>query len=66
MGVPPFPVDYSVLDYNYIAWEVRRLHLNCSGGSSGMRVEHLFPWFQESTREKEPDATQLLKVVAIL
>ena len=33
VGITPFPVDNSVLDDKEIAWEVRRLHLNHSGGS---------------------------------
>ena len=31
-----------------------------------MRAEHLCQWLREGTREKDPDGTQWLKVVAIV
>ena len=52
----PFPVDDSVpTDYN-IEWAVTRLRNHCSGGTSGMRAEHLKRWLataQKSEKEKD-------------
>ena len=43
-----------------------RLLLNRSGGPSGMRAEHLRQWLIAITRDDAPDATNWLKVVAIM
>ena len=42
--VTPFPVKESIPRESYIAEAVKRLHLNRSGGPSGMRAEHLRQW----------------------
>ena len=68
MGDPPFPflVDHLITDDEELAWAVDRLHLNCSGGPSGMRAEHLRQWLIAEMRDDSPDATNWLKVVAIV
>ena len=66
VGDLTFLVDDSIPEDEYITWEVSRLCLNCSGGPSEMRVEHLCQWLVASTRDDSPDATNWHKVVAIV
>ena len=65
---PPFP--FSVYDSipgdEEIAWEVRMLCLNLPDSPSGMRAEHLRQWLISATQDDSPDATNWLKVVAIM
>ena len=61
----PFSEDDYIPEDEEIAWEVLRIHLNCSGGPSGMQAEHLYQWLIASARDASPDATNWLKVVAI-
>ena len=56
----------SIPEDEEISWAVRRLCLNRSGGPSGMRAEHLRQWMIAATRDASPDATNWLKVVAIV
>ena len=49
-----------------IDWSVRRICLNRTGGTSQMREEHLRQWLIAATWDGLPDATNWLKVVAIL
>ena len=57
MGDLSFLVDDDILDDEEIAWEVRRLRLNCSGGTSGMQAEHLRQWLIDVMRDDSPGAT---------
>ena len=66
MGDLPFSVVDEIPEDEDIDWEVRRLHLNRSGGLSGMRAEHLCQWLIAATWDDSPDATDWLKVVAIV
>ena len=65
-GVQPLPVDDTTPKDADIAWAVRRLFRNRSGGPSGMRAEHLRQRLIATTWEDIPDATNWLKVVAIV
>ena len=68
MGYPPLPllVDDPIPEDEDIAWAVRRLRLIRSGGPSGMRVEHLRQWLIAVMWDNSPDATNRMKVVAIV
>ena len=44
ISIRPFQVDDSVAEEGKIEWVVKRLRNNCSGGASGMRVEHIKQW----------------------
>ena len=66
VGDLPFSVDDDTPDNEDIAWEVHRLCLNRSGGTSGMRAEHLRYWLISVTQDDSPDATNWLTVVAIV
>ena len=66
VGLHPFLVDDSIPEYEEIAWAVRRLRLNSSGGPSVIRVEHLRHWLHEATRDNTPDSTNWKKVVSIV
>ena len=68
MEDPPlcFLVDESILEDEEITWAVRRILLKCPGSPSGMRVEHLRQWLIAATQDDSPDATNCLKVVAIV
>ena len=68
MEDPPFPflVDDSIPEDEEIAWAVLRLCLNRSGSPSGMRAEHLYQWWIAAKQDDSPDATNWLKVVAIV
>ena len=68
MGDSPFHflVDDSIPEDGDIAWGVLRLCLNFSGGSSGMRAEHLRQWLIAATWDNSPDATNWLKFFAIV
>ena len=61
-----FFVDDDIPEDEEIAWAVHRLCLNRSGGSSGMQAEHLREWLFSATRDDSPDATNWMKVVAIV
>ena len=50
VGVTPFTVEDSIRNYEEISWAVCILHLNRSGGLSGMCAQHLCQWISESTR----------------
>ena len=52
-----FLMDDVIPEDEEIAWEVRRLCLNRSGGPSGMRAEHLRQWLIAATQDDSPDAT---------
>ena len=65
-GDLPVLVDDGILEDEEIAWTVRRLRLNRSGSLSGMRAEHLCQWLIAATRYDLTDATNCLKVVAIV
>ena len=56
----------SIPEDEEIVWEVRRLCLNPLGRPSGMRAEHLRQWLIAETQDDSPDATNWLKVVAIV
>ena len=62
----PFFVDDSIPEDEEIDWSVRRLCLNCSGGSSGMRSEHLRQWLIDAMQDDSTDATNWLEVVSIM
>ena len=62
----PFSVDYSIPEDKEITWAVLRILLNRSGGPSVMRAEHLRQWLIDETRDNSPDATNWMKVVAIV
>ena len=66
--VPPFHflVDGYIPEDEEIAWVVHRIFLNCSGGPSGMRAEHLRQWLISTMGDDSPDATNWLKIVAIV
>ena len=68
MGEPPFPflVDDSIPEDEDITWAVRRLLLNRLGGPSGIQAEHLHQWLIAAMRDDSPDATNWLKVVAMM
>ena len=68
MEDPPlcFSVDESILEDEEITWAVRRILLKCPGSPSVMRVEHLRQWLIAATQDDSPDATNCLKVVAIV
>ena len=66
VGVQPLPVDDSIPEDKEIAWAVRQLLQNRSGGLSGMRAEHLRQWLIAATWDDTPDATNWLKVVNIV
>ena len=51
---------------NEIAWAARRLLQNRSLVLLGMISEHLCQWFISATQDNTPDATNWLKVVAIV
>ena len=59
-------VDHEIPEGEEIAWEVRRIRLNRSGGIPRMRAEHLRQWLIPATRDDLPGATNWLKVVAIV
>ena len=48
----PFPVEYSVPVEDEIYWAVKQLRNHRSGGTSGMRAEHIKGWLVEA-RERE-------------
>ena len=66
VGGLPLSVDYGIPEDEEIAWEVRRLLLNRSVSTSGMRSEHLCQWLIATIQVDSPDATNLLNVVAIV
>ena len=66
MGVQPFLVDDSILEYKEIAWVVRKLRKNYLGGPSVMQVEHIHQWLIDATWYKIPDTTNCKKVIAIV
>ena len=66
VGGLPLSVDYGIPEDEEIAWEVRRLLLNRSVSTSGMRSEHLRRWLIAKIQDDSPDATNLLNVVAIV
>ena len=59
-------MDYSIPEDKEITWAVLRILLNRSGGPSVMRAEHLRQWLIDETRDNSPDATNWMKVVAII
>ena len=61
-----FLVDNDVPEDEEIAWAVCRLLMQCPGGPSGMRAEHLRQWLISATQDDPPDATNWLNVVAIM
>ena len=65
MEVTQFPVENLITGESEIAESVKCLRLNCSGGPSGMRVEHLHQWLQEATWEESTDAANWEKVAEI-
>ena len=66
VGDLPLLVDDYIPEDEEIAWAVCRLLLNCLGGPSGMRAEHLHQWLISETRDNSTDATNWLKFVDIL
>ena len=62
--VTPFPIKDSITEEAKVAEVVKRIRLNRSGGPSGTQVEHLRQWLWEAKREKYPDYTNWIKVVA--
>ena len=66
MGKLHFLVDNAIPEDGDIAWAVRRVFLKRSGGSSGMRSEHLRQWLIVAMWGKLPDSTNWKKVVAIV
>ena len=66
MGVQLFPADGSIQKEEDIAWAVRRISRNRSGGPSGIRLEHLRQRLTSTTRDDTLDATNWLKVVVIV
>ena len=61
-----FSLDDGILEDEEIAWVVRRLCLDRSGGPLGMRAEHLCQWLIAATRDDSPDTTNCLKAVTIV
>ena len=57
VGDIPFLMDDVIPEDEEIAWEVRRLCLNRSGGPPGMRAEHLRQWLIAATQDDSTDAT---------
>ena len=57
VGVHTFPMEDYIPVYEKISWAVYRLHLNHSGGPSGLRAEHLRQWLHKATWDEVPDAT---------
>ena len=58
MGMQPYPVEESIPEEEEdIAWELRRLCLNRSGGPSGMRSEHFRQWLIFATQDNTPYTT---------
>ena len=51
VSVEPFPVDYLVPTEEKIEWAVKLIYNHRSGGTSGMRAEHIKGWLAE-TRKK--------------
>ena len=66
VGKLPLLVDYGILENGDIRWEVCRIFLNCLGGHSGMRAEHLCQWMISVTWDDSPDATTWQKFSAIV
>ena len=62
----PLLVDYDIPEDEEIAWAVLKLHLNRSGGPSGMRSAYLHQWLIDAMRDDSPGATNWQKVVAIV
>ena len=62
----PFLVDDYIPGYEDTAWAVRRLRLNRMGSPPRMQAKHLRQWLIAVTRDKSPDATNWMKVVAIV
>ena len=57
VGVHPFLVDDFIPEDEEIAWAVRKICLNRSGGLLGMRDEHLRQWLHKAMWDDVPDAT---------
>ena len=66
VGVQPLLMEESVPEDGDIAWAVCRIFRNRSGSLSGMRAKNLYQWFITVTQDNTPDASNWLKVVAIL
>ena len=66
MGDLNLSVDDGITEDEEISWEVRRLRLNRLGGPSEIQAEHLRQWLIAETRDDFSDATNCLKVVAIV
>ena len=66
MGDLHLMADDDILEDEDIAWAVRRICLNRSGGTSGIRAEHFLHWMIALIWDDFPDATNWQKVVAIV
>ena len=56
VSVEPFPVDESVPTEDNIEWAVTQLHNHRSGGTSGMRAEHLKVWIAAARKKEREEA----------
>ena len=49
-------MDDSVTMEDEIGWAVKRLHNHCSGGTLGMRAEHLKGWLAAARKKYKEEA----------
>ena len=52
--VAPSPINDSIPMVENISWVVQQLQCHRSGGSSGMKAEHIQAWLEEATRDEIP------------
>ena len=50
----PSPINDSIPMVENISWVVQQLKCHRSGGSSGMKAEHIQAWLEEATRDEIP------------
>ena len=66
VALDPFPIGKSVSEEGGVARVVRNLYLNRSGGPSEIRVEYLWAWLRESTREELTDPSRFQMAVGLI